>query len=204
LSSGSGMERGMIRFNRINHLAMATGDMDKTIRFWRDLLGMRLVAGLGEPGYRHYFFEISETDLIAFFEWPGVKPVSEKDHGEPVSGPYIFDHVSFGVGSEEDLWRTKDRLTAAGFWVSDVIDHGFIHSIYAFDPKGIPIEFSSNVKEIDVRTNPSMRDRVPSPTTREGPDPHPQKWPPVSKPTPKEQWVTYPWAGSELFQGKKK
>jgi len=30
----------MIKFNGVNHLAMATGDMDKTIRFWRDLLGM--------------------------------------------------------------------------------------------------------------------------------------------------------------------
>jgi catechol 2,3-dioxygenase-like lactoylglutathione lyase family enzyme len=62
-------------FNGINHLAMATGDMDKTIRFWRDLLGMRLVAGLGEPGYRHYFFQTSAIDLITFFEWTGVKPV---------------------------------------------------------------------------------------------------------------------------------
>lgn len=35
----------MIKFNGINHLAMVTGDMDMTIRFWRDLLGMRLVAG---------------------------------------------------------------------------------------------------------------------------------------------------------------
>ncbi|MGA8833101.1 MAG: VOC family protein, partial [Desulfomonilaceae bacterium] len=49
----------MIKFNGINHLAMVTSDMDKTIRYWRDLLGFRLVAGLGAPGYRHYFFEIS-------------------------------------------------------------------------------------------------------------------------------------------------
>ncbi len=48
--------RQMIRFNGVNHLTMATGDMDKKIHFWRDLLGMRLVAGLGQPGYRHYFF----------------------------------------------------------------------------------------------------------------------------------------------------
>jgi len=40
----------LMKFNGINHLAMATGDMDATIRFWRDLLGMRLVGGLGEPG----------------------------------------------------------------------------------------------------------------------------------------------------------
>jgi catechol 2,3-dioxygenase-like lactoylglutathione lyase family enzyme len=48
-----------MHYTGINHLAMATGDMDATIRFWRDLLGLRLVAGLGRPGYRHYFFEIS-------------------------------------------------------------------------------------------------------------------------------------------------
>ncbi len=35
----------MANLNGVNHLAMATGDMDKTIRFWRDLLGMKLVAG---------------------------------------------------------------------------------------------------------------------------------------------------------------
>ena len=80
----------MVKFNGVNHLAMATGDMDKTIHFWRDLLGMRLVAGLGQPGYRHYFFQISDSDLIAFFEWPGTEPVSKKDHGRPVKGPFIL------------------------------------------------------------------------------------------------------------------
>lgn len=57
-----------MKFGGVNHLAMATRDMDETIRFLRDLLGMRLVAGLAEPGCRHYFSEISESDLIAFFE----------------------------------------------------------------------------------------------------------------------------------------
>lgn len=54
----------MVKYNGINHLAMATGDMDRTIRFWRDLLGMRLVAGLGKPGYRHYFFEMTDSTFI--------------------------------------------------------------------------------------------------------------------------------------------
>jgi len=193
-----------MKFVGVNHLAMATGNMDETIRFWRDLLGMRLVAGLGEPGYRHYFFEISENDLIAFFEWPGVKPVPKKDHGRPVTGPYIFDHVSFGVETEDDLWRIKDKLSAAGLWVSEVIDHGFIHSIYAFDPNGIPIEFSLNVERIDVRRNPQMRDSAPSEVTKEGPEPRLDKWPEVKRPTPKKDWVVYPGAGSELFHGTKK
>ena len=189
----------MIKFNGINHLAMATGDMDRTIRFWRDLLGMRLVAGLGQPGYRHYFFEISENDLIAFFEWPGVETVPHKDHGQPVTGPFIFDHVSFGVETEENLWELKDKLSAAGFGVSDVIDHGFIHSIYAFDPNGIPIEFSHNVEGVDVRKNPQMADSTPSTMTREGSEPKPDKWPRVERTTPQEERKVYPGAGSELF-----
>lgn len=80
--------------------------------------------------------------MLAFFEWPEVEPVAEKDHGYPVKGPFVFDHISFGVEAEESLWLLKERLDAAGFWVSEMIDHGFIHSIYAFDPNGIPIEFS--------------------------------------------------------------
>jgi catechol 2,3-dioxygenase-like lactoylglutathione lyase family enzyme len=193
----------MIRFNGINHLAMATGDMDRTIRFWRDLLGMRLVAGLGKPGYRHYFFQISENDLLAFFEWPSVSPVAHKDHGQPVSGPFVFDHVSFGVETEEDLWRIKDRLSAAGFHVSDVIDHGFIHSIYSFDPNGIPIEFSHNVEGMDIRRHPEMADTKPSAVTREGSEPQWQQWPTVGKTTPAEERRVFPGAGSEFFHGVK-
>lgn len=193
----------MVRFSGVNHLAMATGDMDGTIRFWRDLLGMRLVAGLGQPVYRHYFFQISDADLIAFFEWPGVRPVPDKEHGRPITGPFIFDHVSFGVETEDDLWELKDRLEAAGFPVSDTIDHGFIHSIYAHDPNGIPIEFSHNAAGVDIRNKPQMRDMAPSKVTLEGAEPQTTVWPGVTAPTPAAERVVYPGAGSELFHGKK-
>ncbi|MDD4860086.1 MAG: VOC family protein [Dehalococcoidales bacterium] len=194
----------MMTYNGVNHLAMATGDIDKTIRFWRDLLGMRLVAGLGKPGYRHYFFQISDHDLIAFFEWQGVEPVPEKEHGRPVKSPFIFDHVSFGVETEDDLWELKDKLSAAGFWVSDVINHGFIHSIYAYDPNGIPIEFSHNAAGVDIRRNPQMRDESPSVAAKEGAEPRSGIWPEVDTPTPARERVVYPGAGSELFHGKRK
>jgi catechol 2,3-dioxygenase-like lactoylglutathione lyase family enzyme len=193
-----------VKYNGINHLAMATGDMDRTVRFWRDLLGMRLVAGLGSPGYRHYFFEISGSDTIAFFEWPGVEPVTEKEHGRVVKGPFVFDHVSFGLAARDDLWDLRDRIAAAGFWVSEVIDHGFILSIYTFDPNGIPIEFSWNVEGIDIRGNPVMADSSPSAVAKEGPEPRREIWPEPMEPTPGKERRVYPGQGREFFQRLKK
>jgi catechol 2,3-dioxygenase-like lactoylglutathione lyase family enzyme len=193
----------MIRYSGVNHLALATGDMDSTIRFWRDLLGMRLVAGLGKPGYRQYFLQVSERDLVAFFEWPGVRPVEEKEHGRPTTGCFAFDHVSFGVETEDDLWEIKDRIAAAGIWISEVIDHGFIHSIYTYDPNGIPIEFSRSIPECDIVKYPVMAERAATDFAREGSEPQPGKWPPVTAPTLKQERKVYPGAGSELFHGKK-
>jgi catechol 2,3-dioxygenase-like lactoylglutathione lyase family enzyme len=186
----------MAQFTGINHLAMVTRDMSTTIRFWRDLLGMRLIAGLGRPGYRHYFFEISENDMIAFFEWPGVTPIIEKDHGVPVTDPMAFDHVSIGVSSDDDLWQIKDDLDAAGFWVSEVIDHGFIHSIYSFDPNHIAIEFSSPVAAINLRKHPRMKDTQPTPEAMQGPEKQSACWPRPLHPTPLEDRWTYPGEGT--------
>lgn len=163
-------------FTGINHLAMVTADMDATIRFWRDLLELRMVAGLGRPGYRHYFFEISSQDMIAFFEWSQVEAIPEKDHGVPVRGPVAFDHISLGVESRESLWALKDRLEANGFWVSEVVDHGFIWSIYSFDPNNIPIEFSWSVPTCNIRTHPIMVDPNPSAVAREGAEPCSGAW----------------------------
>ena len=186
-----------MRYTGINHLAMATADMDATIRFWRDLLGLRLVAGLGRPGYRHYFLEISPTDMLAFFEWPGVEPVAPKDHGVPVKGPFAFDHVSIGVRDRNDLWDVKDRLEAGGFWVSEVIDHGFIFSVYSFDPNNIAIEFSCPVPGVDISSHPLMADRHPSATAKEGAEPQPGHWP-APTPTPLAERRIYPGEGREL------
>jgi len=98
----------------------------------------------------------------------------------------------------------KDRLEAAGFWVSEAVDHGFIHSIYAFDPNGIPIEFSWSVKGIDIRKTPRMVDSAPSKITLEGPQPRQGMWPVVTEPTPPQDRRVYPGQGTDLISGEKK
>lgn len=191
----------MIKYTGVNHLAFATGNMDRTIRFWRDLLGMRLVAAMGRPGYRHYFFEISEQDMVAFFEWPGVQPGPDKDHGAPVKGPYTFDHVAIGVASDEDLWDLKAKLEAAEIWVSEVVDHGFIHSIYSFDPNKIAIEFSAPVAGFDIRREPIFADSEPTAEAKKGAEPVSGAWPSAATPIAASERVVYRGMGSELAEG---
>jgi catechol 2,3-dioxygenase-like lactoylglutathione lyase family enzyme len=193
-----------MKYNGVNHIALATGKIDETIRFWRDLLGMRLIAAIGEKGNMQYFFEISECCSIAFFEWPEVEPVPEKEHGRVVTGPFAFDHIAFGLENEEELWELKDRLNAAGIWVSEVIDHGFIHSIFSFDPNGIPIEFTWNVEGIDLRKTPVIIAPSPSAAAGEGSEPQKGKWPVVEVPTLKKDRKTYAGQLSRFFYRAKK
>ncbi|HJN88541.1 MAG: VOC family protein [Dehalococcoidia bacterium] len=135
-----------MKFRGVNHLAMVTNDMEKTVRFYRDVLQMPLVAAIGNTPagypYRHYFFETGPNSTIAFFEWPGMVEEFHKPAGQPARGRLQFDHVSFDVEDEDGLLELQDRLSRAGVEVTQVIDHKFIHSIYFHDPNGIALEAS--------------------------------------------------------------
>jgi catechol 2,3-dioxygenase-like lactoylglutathione lyase family enzyme len=190
----------MTNYRAVNHVAFATDDMDRTIRFWRDLLSMRLIAGMSEPGSRQYFFEIAENVMISFFEWPGVEPVADKDPGRPVKGPFSFDHICIEVSNRDELWDLKDKLEAADVWVTEVMDNGFIHSMFSTDPNNIQLEFCYRIDEVKLSQDPKMIDPEPSDITREGVEPQPGKWPEVQKPTPMNERKIYPGVLKKLVE----
>ena len=184
----------------INHMAFATGDMEATIRFWRDLLGMRLVYSRGRPGYRQYLFAAGDTTFIVFFEWPGIEKIPHRHPGTPTVGSVALDHIAIGVASDEDLWQLSARLAAADFPVSDVIDHGLVHSLYSFDNNGIAVEFSSPVGGIDLRRHPKLTDIAPPPAAQEGSEPAQGFWPPAPPLAEDEKMLT-PGEGWNGFLG---
>jgi len=131
------------RWGGINHLALVTNDMDATVRFYAGVLGARLVATVGDPSFRHYFFRIGPRNTIAFFEYQGYHvDAFAKPAGIPDPRAIQFDHVSFDLPDEEAVLDLRRRLKAAGTEVTDVVDHGFIRSIYFNDPNGIALEAS--------------------------------------------------------------
>jgi catechol 2,3-dioxygenase-like lactoylglutathione lyase family enzyme len=127
----------------INHLALITSDMDATVRFYHGTLGARLVNTIGTDDFRHYFFEFGPQCTVAFFEYSGstAEPFA-KPAGVPDPRAPQFDHLALNLPDEESLNQLQRRLKAADCEVTDVVDHGFIHSIYFTDPNGIALEAS--------------------------------------------------------------
>jgi len=169
----------------INHLAFITPDLEGTVRFYRDLLGMELFAGIGHDGYRHYFFRLDDgVTQVAFFAYDGASAMNRKFPGNRTDLPLGFDHVSFTVDTREDLFGLKDRLEAAGIAVHGAVDHGLFWSIYFYDPNNIPLEATWEFME--VTTPPAVVDDEPLDIVAEGSEPRLDYWPAVEKATPPE------------------
>lgn len=131
-----------IRWRGVNHLALVTPDMDSTVRFYAGVLGMRLVCTTMAGPMRHYFFEIGPQNTIAFFEIPGLERFEKPAGAPPPDFPIQFDHLSFNVPDEDALEALRKRLIDFGSEVTEVVDHGFVRSVYFTDPNGISLEAS--------------------------------------------------------------
>jgi len=177
----------IMHLKEINHVVFITDDIVKTIRFYRDLLGMELTQAYGGPGIRHYFFKTGNNE-IAFFEYPDVKPIDDEKQGGPANRRQGgFDHISFNVGSKEELFAVKDIVEAAGIAVNGVLDHGMLWSFYFEDPNGIELEVIWPCTELIIA--PAEDDVNPLPIVAEGAKLQPGHWPEVTSPTTPEMMI---------------
>ena len=161
------------RWRGVNHLALITGDMDATVRFYHGVLGARLVATIGTPHFRHYFFEIGSGRTVAFFEYADARPATfAKPAGVPDPRAIQFDHLSLDLADEAALEQLQARLKEFGCEVTDVVDHGFVRSIYFTDPNGIALEASwwvhdATAGDVDYGDEMLFSDPDPVPSVRE-------------------------------------
>ena len=181
----------------INHLAFITSDMEVTIRFYRDLLGMELRGGVGHGGYRHYFFGAGSAQ-VAFFEYDGAAPMDQKFPGVKTSKPLGCDHVSFTVATRQTLFVMKDRIEAAGIDVHGPVDHGVGWSIYFYDPQNIPLEISWDC--LDIVQMPAIDDDVDMGPIAQQSERQDDAWPPPSISTQPADMVAKPGNGWRMRQ----
>jgi catechol 2,3-dioxygenase-like lactoylglutathione lyase family enzyme len=116
----------------LHHVALLSSDVERTVRFYQDLLGFPLTdifENRDYPGSNHFFFDIGNGNLLAFFDFPGLD-----------LGPYAevlggLHHIAISV--EPDAWQAaRHRLDQAG--VPYQLESGT--SIYFRDPDGARME----------------------------------------------------------------
>jgi catechol 2,3-dioxygenase-like lactoylglutathione lyase family enzyme len=147
--------------------------MDATTRFYHGVLGAQLVATIGTPRFRHYFFEIGAENTIAFFEYRDTElQTFAKPAGVPDRRAVQFDHLSLNLPDERALESLRSRLKSFGCEVTDVVDHGMMRSIYFTDPNGIALEASwwvtdATGRDADYGDRDLFGDLDPVPAVRE-------------------------------------
>jgi Lactoylglutathione lyase and related lyases len=116
----------------LHHFALISSDVERTIRFYQDILEFPLTEIFENRDYKgsnHFFFDIGNGNLLAFFDFPGldVGPYQEVLGG--------LHHIAISV--DPATWeRLRGKLEAAG--VPYQIESGA--SIYFRDPDGARLE----------------------------------------------------------------
>jgi catechol 2,3-dioxygenase-like lactoylglutathione lyase family enzyme len=177
------MERSNSEFalSGINHLALVCSDMERTVEFYGQVLGMPLIKTIELPGGmgQHFFFDIGNGDCLAFFWFPdapdrapGVaSPSTLPAAGGLTTAVASMNHVAFAVPPER-MEEYRDKLRARGIECTEVVNHDdsprqvadelhpgvFVRSLYFFDPDGILLEFAAWTRgftEADIQVQPA-------------------------------------------------
>jgi glyoxylase I family protein len=136
---------------RLHHFAWRCRDAGQTRAFYEDLLGLPLthviradtVPSTGEHNpYLHLFFALEDGSSIAFFDLGDGQAALPSPNT-----PAWVNHLALKVGSLASLERAKRRLEEAGVQVLGITDHGFLRSIYFFDPNGIRLELTAEMTD---------------------------------------------------------
>ncbi|MGY1638943.1 VOC family protein [Geodermatophilus sp. SYSU D00742] len=116
----------------LHHTALISSDVERTVRFYQDVLGFpltELIENRDYPGSSHFFFDIGNGNLIAFFDFPGL---DVGPYAEVLGG---LHHMAISVDPER--WQELvQRLSDAG--VQHEVHSGV--SVYFRDPDGARIE----------------------------------------------------------------
>src|SRR5215475_1918188 len=94
----------------VHHLALLSSDVERTVRFYQDVLGFPLTEMFENRDYKgstHFFFDIGNGNALAFFDLPGLD-----------LGPYAevlggLHHLAISV-TPERYEELKARLAEHG------------------------------------------------------------------------------------------
>ena len=111
---------------RIGHIHLKVTDIEKSLKFYRDLLGFQVMQRYGDSavfisagGYHHH---------IGLNTW-----YSKNAQPAPVKAAGLF-HTAILYPTRKDLATIFKRLTDANYPLSGASDHGVSEALYLDDP----------------------------------------------------------------------
>jgi glyoxalase family protein len=125
----------------LHHVTLICSDVERSVEFYRNLLGMRLVkqtVNEDDRQARHLFFGDGEGrpgTIVTCLEYPDLEP------GQVGRGS--VHHLALSVESEEQLAGWRSYLESKGVPCTEVMDRTYFKSIYLRDPDGTIVELAT-------------------------------------------------------------
>lgn len=125
---------------RLLHTMLRVGDLERSIKFYTEVLGMRVLRRSENPEYKYSlaFVGYDDEDKTAVIELTYNWGVSQYDLGS------AFGHIAIGV---DDIYATCEAMKAAGGKVTrepGPVKGGTTVIAFIEDPDGYKIEFIEN------------------------------------------------------------
>lgn len=119
---------------RIGHVHLKVAEIERSVHFYRDLMGFDLIAQMGDSaaflsagGYHHHL---------------GLNTWESKGASPPPPGTAGLYHFAINYERREDLAAAVKRLFEGGWDVDGLNDHGTHMAIYLHDPDSNGIELA--------------------------------------------------------------
>lgn len=126
---------------RIGHVHLKVAELERSLGFWRDLIGLEVQQRIGDQavfllagGYHHH---------IALNTW-------ESAGGSPPGfGTTGLYHVALLLPDRTALARALKQLVQAGWPLEGASDHGVSEALYLRDPDGNGVELYRDRPQAD-------------------------------------------------------
>jgi catechol-2,3-dioxygenase len=149
-------EEDAMQVKELGHIVLYVRDLERSRRFYRDVLGWNEIAQMGDVGAA---FSSGRThhELLLLEVGPDATPI-------PAGRRVGMYHFGLKVGeTDEELRSALEELQAAGAQVVGTADHNVTHSLYIVDPDGNEIELYIDVQPEIWRTDPTAIMAPPRP-----------------------------------------
>lgn len=117
---------------RLGHVHLKVSDLERSIRFYRETLGLELMTRYGREaaflsydGYHHHL---------------GLNVWTSRGGGQPPRGSTGLYHFALLHPTQESLAKAVRRLLDRGIRIEGASDHGVSLAVYFSDPDGNGIE----------------------------------------------------------------